>query len=68
MKPEAGAFYFDKADCTLWYCPTGSTAFGWVELEKVNKSSDEDGIRRCPLKTFKRDLKKVAFLINEEAK
>ena len=68
MNPEAGAFYFDKSDCTLWYCSTGSTNFGRISLYKVNSMDSDDGTCFCSLETFAKDFRKVAFLIEEEAK
>jgi hypothetical protein len=68
MNPEAGSFYFSKSDCTLWYCATACIHFDCVSLDKVNKSSDEDGSCFYPIELFAKDFKKVALLINEEAK
>lgn len=66
MKPEAGAFYFDKSDCTLWYCPTNSVYFDQIGLDKVNNPSGEDGTRFCSLEDFAKDFIKVAFLLEKE--
>jgi hypothetical protein len=65
MEPEEGAFYYDARHNTLVYCSFGGLIYGRVLLEKVNV---EDSNVSCPLEAFQANYKKVAFLVNEEAK